>query len=195
MANISSVCVYCGSSFGHVSRHRERAARLGRVLAERGLTLVYGGGGVGLMGALAQACLAAGGTVIGVLPRFLMRKERGLRALTRLEVVDSMHARKERMFELADAFIVLPGGFGTLDETFEVLTWKQLGLHDKPIVLVDSDGYWRPLRALMDRIVEDGFAPARAHHLLRFVPTIEEALATLLEAPEPAIAPSSPGRL
>ena len=195
MAKISSVCVYCGSSFGHVSRHRERAIRLGRALAERGLTLVYGGGGVGLMGALAQACLAAGGTVIGVLPRFLIRKERGLRALTRLEVVDSMHARKERMFALADAFIVLPGGFGTLDETFEVLTWKQLGLHDKPIVLVDSEGYWGPLHALMDRIVEDGFAPARAHHLLRFAETVEEALMTVLEAPEPAIAPSAPGRL
>lgn len=195
MAKISSVCVYCGSSFGHDSRRRDEAARLGRRLAEDGITLVYGGGNVGLMGALAQASLAAGGRVIGILPRFLMRQEKGLRSLTRLEVVESMHARKERMFALADGFIVLPGGIGTLDETFEVLTWRQLGLHDKPIALVDSNGYWRPLLALLEGLVAEGFAPARMLELFRVADSAEEALASLLEAPEPAIAPTAPERL
>src|SRR6202166_3224495 len=119
MVKVSSVCVFCGSSFGHDRRHRDDAVRLGQALAEHGLTLIYGGGGIGLMGALAQASLAAGGEVIGILPSFLARQEKGLKALTRLEIVDSMHARKERMFALADAFLVLPGGLGTLDETFE----------------------------------------------------------------------------
>lgn len=179
MAKVSSVCVFCGSSFGHDRRHRDDAVRLGQALAEHGLTLIYGGGGIGLMGALAQASLAAGGEVIGILPSFLARQEKGLKALTRLEIVDSMHVRKERMFALADAFLVLPGGLGTLDETFEVLTWKQLGLHDKPIVLVDLGGYWRPLRALIAHLMEQGFAPARAGQFLHVVPSIEEALASL----------------
>ena len=162
MARISSVCVYCGSSFGRDSRHRDDALRLGHALATAGITLVYGGGGVGLMGALAKACLNAGGKVVGILPSFLMREEKGLAGLSELEIVDSMHERKERMFALADAFIVLPGGLGTLDETFEVLTWKQLGLHKKPIVLVDAGGYWQRLRALIQHLVDEGFAPESA---------------------------------
>jgi uncharacterized protein (TIGR00730 family) len=189
MAKVSSVCVFCGSAFGHDPRHRDDAVRLGQALAEHGLTLIYGGGGVGLMGALAQASLAAGGEVIGVLPGFLERREKGLKALSRLEVVDSMHARKERMFALADAFIVLPGGLGTLDETFEVLTWKQLGLHDKPIVLVDLGGYWRPLRALIAHLVEQGFAPANAEQFLGVVATVEETLANLLKRTRAAPTP------
>ena len=180
MAKISSVCVYCGSSFGRDRRHRQDAVRLGQALAAHGLTLVYGGGGVGLMGALAEASLAAGGRVVGILPSFLVREEKGLKGLSELEVVDSMHARKERMFALADAFIVLPGGLGTLDETFEVLTWKQLGLHDKPVVLVDSGGYWQDLRRLIAHLVEEGFAPERAERFLHVVPGIEEALAYIL---------------
>ena len=195
MIKVSSVCVFCGSSFGHDRRHRDDAVRLGQALAEHGLTLIYGGGGIGLMGALAQASLAAGGEVIGILPSFLARQEKGLKALTRLEIVDSMHARKERMFALADAFLVLPGGLGTLDETFEVLTWKQLGLHDKPIVLVDLGGYWRPLRALIAHLVEEGFAPARAGQFLRVVPSIEEALASLSKLARAGPAPAAGGRL
>lgn len=195
MAKISTVSVYCGSSFGHDGRRRKEAVLLGRLLAEGGLALVYGGGNVGLMGALAQASLAAGGTVIGILPRFLMRKEQGLTSLTRLEVVDSMHARKERMFALADGFIVLPGGIGTLDELFEVLTWKQLGLHDKPIVLVDGGGYWRPLLDLLEHLVDAGFAPRRTLALLRVVDSVEAALVSLSSAPEPAVTPVSPERL
>ena len=192
---LSSVCVYCGSSFGQSVRHREAAARLGALLAERGITLVYGGGGIGLMGTLAQATLAAGGQVVGVIPRFLKRAERGLRQLTRLEVVESMHARKARMFALADAFIVLPGGFGTLDETVEMLTWRQLGLHDKPIVLIDLDGYWQPLRHIAEHIVAAGFAQPSTRRLLCLASGPEAALELLAEAPEPAISPAAPERL
>ncbi|HUI18649.1 MAG TPA: TIGR00730 family Rossman fold protein [Alphaproteobacteria bacterium] len=195
MAKVSSVCVFCGSSFGHDHRHRDDAVRLGQALAEHGLTLIYGGGGIGLMGALAQASLAAGGEVIGILPSFLARQEKGLKALTRLEIVDSMHVRKERMFALADAFLVLPGGLGTLDETFEVLTWKQLGLHQKPIVLVDLRGYWRPLRGLIAHLVEEGFAPARAEQFLRVVPSIEEALASLKKLARAESTPAADERL
>ena len=192
---LTSICVYCGSSFGQSPRYRNAAARLGALLAERKITLVFGGGGVGLMGALAQAALSAGGEVVGVIPRFLRRAERGLDRLTRLEVVESMHARKERMFALADAFIVLPGGFGTLDETVEMLTWRQLGLHDKPIVLIDLDGYWHPLSRLADHILESGFAQPSTRRLLCLVPSPEAAIATLAEAPEPAISPAAPERL
>ena len=187
MARISSVCVYCGSSFGRDSRHRDDALRLGHALATAGITLVYGGGGVGLMGTLAKACLNAGGKVVGILPSFLMREEKGLAGLSELEIVDSMHERKERMFALADAFVVLPGGLGTLDETFEVLTWKQLGLHKKSIVLVDAGGYWQRLRALIQHLVDEGFAPESAQSFFHAVPTIEAALDYLLaQAAAPA---------
>lgn len=195
MVTVSTVCVYCGSSLGRDGRFREEAARLGWLMAERGITLVYGGGGIGLMGALAKATLAAGGRVIGVIPQFLERSEKRLSGLTQLEVVGSMHERKERMFALADAFIVLPGGFGTLDETFEILTWKQLGLHDKPVVMIDLDGYWRPLRQVIEHVIERGFAPPGTLHLLRLVPSVEAAFAALAEAGEPAVAPSPPERL
>jgi uncharacterized protein (TIGR00730 family) len=195
MATLSSVCVFCGSSPGFAPRHREAAAELGALLAARGITLVYGGGGVGLMGTLAQACLAEGGTVIGVIPRFLQRAEKGLRELTRLEVVESMHERKERMYLLADGFIVLPGGLGTLDEAFEVITWKQLGLHDKPLVVVDLDGYWRPLLDLLGHIVEAGFASPSMLPLIQAAPSVEAALDALASAPQPALAPGAPERL
>jgi len=195
MVKVSSVCVYCGSSAGHDTRHRLAAVQLGRLLAERAITLVYGGGGVGMMGILAEATLSAGGQVVGIIPRFLERAEKGVHTLTRLEIVDSMHERKERMFALADAFIVLPGGIGTLDEAFEILTWKQLALHDKPIVLVDLEGYWRPLETLIGHVVTEGFAHPRIHDLFQLVPSVEAALAAIAAAPQPAVAPVSPERL
>lgn len=195
MVKLSSVCVYSGSSVGRDRRYRELAARLGRLLAERGITLVYGGGGVGLMAVLAEASLAAGGEVVGVIPRFLKRAEKGLRRLTRLEVVESMHERKARMYELADAFIVLPGGIGTLDEAIEMLTWKQLGLHDKPIVFVDSDGYWQPFVKLVEHAIAHGFVQPSVLRMFALVPTVEAALAALLEAPPPAVAPAESERL
>ncbi len=195
MAKLSSVCVYCGSSPGHDARHREAAALLGRLLAERGIALVYGGGGVGLMGALAAASLAAGGEVIGVIPDFLRKREQGRIVPTRIEVVASMHERKERMFALSDAFIVLAGGLGTLDETFEVLTWKQLGLHDKPIALVDIDGYWQPLVRMLERVVEAGFADARILRRFLVATSVEAALAAILAAPRAAKPAAPPERL
>ncbi len=159
------LCVFCGSNAGHDPRYRNAAEALGRLLAGRGIELVYGGGNVGLMGIIADACLAAGGTVIGVIPEALLGKEVAgrhvdHRALTRLEVVASMHARKARMAELADGFIALPGGFGTFEEFCEILTWGQLGFHVKPTGLLNVNGFYDPLLAMFDRAVEDGFLRA-----------------------------------
>ncbi|MBN8464356.1 MAG: TIGR00730 family Rossman fold protein [Dechloromonas sp.] len=159
------LCVFCGSNAGHDPRYRNAAEALGRLLAGRGIELVYGGGNVGLMGTIADACLAAGGTVIGVIPEALLGKEVAgrhvdHRALTRLEVVASMHARKARMAELADGFIALPGGFGTFEEFCEILTWGQLGFHVKPTGLLNVNGFYDPLLAMFDRAVEDGFLRA-----------------------------------
>ena len=156
------LCVFCGSNAGHDPIYRAEAERLGRLLAGRGIELVYGGGNVGLMGTVADACLAAGGTVIGVIPEALMGKEVAgrpvdHRSLTRLEVVDSMHTRKARMAELADGFIALPGGFGTFEEFCEILTWGQLGFHAKPTGLLNVNGFYDPLLAMFDRAVADGF--------------------------------------
>ena len=152
-----AVCVYCGSSAGSNPVYAEGAARLGARLATENLTLVYGGGNVGLMGLVADAALAAGGEVIGVIPEQLVGWEVAHQGLTRLEIVATMHERKARMFDLSDAFIALPGGFGTLDEMFEMLTWRQLGLGDKPCAFLDVDGFYTPLIAMLDRMVEERF--------------------------------------
>ena len=157
MGELRSVCVYCGSNAGSRPAYAERAAQLGERLAREGLTLVYGGGNVGLMGIVADAALAAGGEVVGVIPQQLMRWEVAHTGLTRLEVVANMHERKARMFDLSDAFIALPGGFGTLDEMFEMLTWRQLGLGDKPCAFLDVDGFFEPLMAMLDRMVAERF--------------------------------------
>lgn len=155
-----SVCVYCGSNAGARPVYAERATQLGARLAGEGLTLVYGGGNVGLMGIVADAALAAGGEVVGVIPEQLVGWEVAHRGLTRLEVVANMHERKARMFDLADAFVALPGGFGTLDEMFEMLTWRQLGLGNKPCAFLDVDGFYAPLVAMMDRMVAERFLHA-----------------------------------
>jgi uncharacterized protein (TIGR00730 family) len=152
-----AVCVYCGSNAGARPAYAERAAILGMRLAREGLALVYGGGNVGLMGIVADAALAAGGEVVGVIPEQLMRWEVAHTGLTRLEVVANMHERKARMFDLSDAFIALPGGFGTLDEMFEMLTWRQLGLGDKPCAFLDVDGFFEPLMTMLDRMVAERF--------------------------------------
>lgn len=151
------ICVFCGSSFGMRPEYEAHARFLGRELAGRGIGLVYGGGRVGLMGAVADAVLEAGGEVIGVIPEFLMRKEVGHNHLTELIVVESMHARKAKMSELAEAFIALPGGFGTFEEFFEVLTWAQLGMHSKPIGLLDTDGFYGPLTLFLRHTALQGF--------------------------------------
>ena len=154
---MKSVCVYCGSSIGARPVYAQRAAALGTRLADEGLALVYGGGNVGLMGVVADAALAAGGEVIGVIPEQLVGWEVAHEGLTRLEIVATMHERKARMFDLSDAFVALPGGFGTLDEMFEMLTWRQLGLGDKPCAFLDVDGYFAPLMAMLDRMLQEGF--------------------------------------
>jgi len=162
LSRLRAVCVYCGSSVGRKPVYAERAALLGARLAREGLALVYGGGNVGLMGIAADAALAAGGEVIGVIPEQLVGWEVAHRGLTRLEIVATMHERKARMFDLSDAFVAMPGGFGTLDEMFEMLTWRQLGLGDKPCAFLDVDGYYTPLVAMLDRMLEEGFL--RAEH-------------------------------
>ena len=154
---IHSVCVFCGSSIGRRPEYRRAAEELGALLAKRNIRLIYGGGNVGLMGAVADACLAAGGAVTGVIPQALGDKELAHWGLTELHVVKSMHERKALMAELAGAFIALPGGFGTFEEFFEVLTWTQLGLQRKACGLVNVLGYYDSLLALADRAAEDGF--------------------------------------
>jgi uncharacterized protein (TIGR00730 family) len=183
MQNIRRVCVYCGSSGAVEAQFREAASELGACLATAGIELVYGGGRVGLMGLLADAVLAARGKVTGVIPARLRDAEAGHMGVTELVVVSSMHERKRLMAERADAFAILPGGIGTLDEMFEILSWKQLALHDKPILLVDIGGYWAPLRALLDHIIDNGFAHPRTRGLLRVVPNIAALMAALSEEP------------
>jgi uncharacterized protein (TIGR00730 family) len=183
MTEIRSLCVLCGSREGNDPAYREAAIRLGTLMARRGVRLVYGGGSIGLMGVIADAVLSAGGEVIGVIPDFLVRYEVGHRRLTELIITESMHDRKRRMFEMADAFVVLPGGLGTLDETFEIVTWKQIRLHDCPIVVLDVAGYWAPLRALIEATVGAAFAHESVRELLTFVDRPDDVLAVLAQAP------------
>jgi len=157
--------------------------RLGELLAQEGIAMVYGGGGVGLMGLVANAALKAGGKVVGVIPRFLLQREAGHPALTETVVVETMHERKLAMFERSDAFVVLPGGIGTLEELFEVLSWRTLGLHTKPIVIVDQGGYWQPLAALLRSCVEGGFADRSHLDLVAFVEDIDQLLPALAAMP------------
>jgi uncharacterized protein (TIGR00730 family) len=165
------------------SRYRDAATTLGRLAAEAGVEIIYGGGHVGLMGLLADAALAAGGRVIGIIPSHLYDREVGHAGLSELIVVASMHERKQRMFELADAFVTLPGGLGTLDETIEIMTWKQLGLHDKPLVIVDIAGYWLPFTALVDHAIDSGFTTAAARNYFRVVSRVEDVLSVIAALP------------
>ncbi len=190
MAAINRLCVYCGSSRGTDDRYREAAVRLGTLIAEAGIELVYGGGRVGLMGLIADAALARNGRVTGVIPGHLHDREVA-HPNARLVIVASMHERKQRLFDLADGFVTLPGGLGTLDETIEIVTWKQLGLHDKPIVVVDVEGYWAPFAALVEHTIAHGFAPAAARDYFRTVASVAEVLPALAAMPEPSIAGDS----
>jgi uncharacterized protein (TIGR00730 family) len=185
MAVIKRLCVYCGSSTGVDANYREAAARLGTLLAGSGVELVYGGGRVGLMGVLADAALAAGGRVTGIVPSHLHEREAAHRGVQTLIVVASMHERKQRMFELADAFAVLPGGLGTLDETIEMLTWRQLGLHGKPVIIADVAGYWAPLIGLFEHAIARGFAAASSREFYRAVARVEDVLPALAALPQP----------
>lgn len=181
MVSIPSVCVFCGSKIGAEPRYKAAAIATGTGIADRGWRLVYGGGGVGLMNETADAALAGGAPVIGVIPQFLMEFEAGHGGLTDLIVTDGMHDRKQIMFNLAGAFVILPGGVGTLDETMEILTWKQLQRHSKPIIIVNEGGYWTPMLEMMNKIVEGGFMGQNTIELLQIVDTVPEAFELLEE--------------
>jgi uncharacterized protein (TIGR00730 family) len=166
----TSICVFCGASSGLRPIYVEAAKDLGAVIARNGWRLVYGAGDVGLMGEVARAAIGAGAASLGVIPAHLLGREQGKRDLTTLVVTEDMHERKKVMFMNSDLVAVLPGGAGSLDEFFEVLTWAQIGLHAKPIFLINADGYWQPLLALIDHVIAEGFADAALRGLFTVVP-------------------------
>ena len=185
MTKISSLCVFCGSKTGQDPAHGAAAQRLGELMAARGVTLVYGGGRIGLMGIVADAVLAGGGRVIGVIPEFLKDLEVGNDSVSEQIVTESMHERKTRMFELADGFVVLPGGLGTLDETLEIVTWKQLRIHSKPVVVLNSGGYWSALSDLVRSTIDGGFAHPAVEELFTVVDAADDVFKALAAQPEP----------
>ena len=180
-----SVCVYCGSRMGSRAEYAAAAEELGTALAARGWRLVYGAGDVGLMGVVAKAAQAGGGETLGVIPQHLLAREVGRRDLTRFVVTENMHERKKVMFMNSHATVVLPGGAGTLDEFFEVVTWAQLGLHARPIVLLAVEGYWQPLVALIDHVIAEGFAEPGLRRLFQVAATPDEAVALIATALSP----------
>ena len=158
MTAIKTLCVYCGSARGREPSYIAAAQELGRELGQRGIRLVYGGARIGMMGEVADSALKSGSEVIGIIPEHLQTSEVGHSGITELKVVESMHVRKKLMFDLSDAFAVLPGGYGTLDELFEIITWRMLKLHAKPVVVLNIDGYWNAFEALIDQLIDQGFA-------------------------------------
>ena len=182
MVAMRAICVFCGSSSPPDPRYADAARGLGALLAGQSIDLVYGGGRVGLMGAVADAALAAGGRVFGVIPAGLFDREVAHRELTELHEVGSMHERKRLMYDMSDGFIALPGGLGTLDELAEVTTWSQLGLHAKPVVLLDVDEFWDPLVALLDRMVSVGLLKPANRELIQRAHSPDDALATVSSA-------------
>lgn len=177
-----SICVFCGSRDWRNPSHADEAEAFGRALAEAGWRLVYGAGDVGLMGRVARSAQAAGGQTFGVIPVHLFDREVGKRDLTTFVVTENMHERKKIMFMNSDAIVVLPGGAGSLDEFFEVLTWRQLGLHTKPIFLLSTDGFWAPLTALIDHVIAEGFAEGSLRDYIRVVPDVPAVMAALRAA-------------
>lgn len=176
LTKLNSVAVFCGASSGALPVWAEAAAELGRGLGDRGIRLVYGGGSVGLMGTVANAAMASGGDVIGVIPEFLTRREVAHHGVSNLEVTDSMHTRKMRMFNLSDAFVSFAGGLGTLDETFEILTWKQLGQHNKPILVCDVAGSAHALLGAIEASISMGFARPEIRDLYEVVTSVPALL-------------------
>lgn len=183
------ICVFCGSSPGKNPAYARSARETGAALAARGIELVYGGGRVGMMGVVADSVLAAGGTAIGVIPRALEEREIAHQGLTTLHVVGSMHERKALMAELSDAFLALPGGFGTFEEFCEVITWSQLGIHRKPCGLLNVTGYYDPLISMFDRSVEAGFVSPLNRTIVRAAENVEEILDLLAQPLAPTGAP------
>ena len=173
------VCVFCGSAPGARPDYARAAEALGRAIAARGMGLVFGGGAVGLMGIVSQAAMEAGAPVTGIIPHGLVMREAGNHDLTDLRIVASMHERKAMMAEMSDGFLVLPGGFGTLEEAVEALTWLQLGIHSKPVVFIDTLGYWRPLMAMLDHMVAEGFLRPETRATAMLAPDPDAALDAL----------------
>jgi uncharacterized protein (TIGR00730 family) len=179
---IRSVCVYCGSKTGKRTDFVQATRQVGSDIAKAGLKLIYGGGGTGLMGVLARAALAEGGYVTGIIPAFLREAEAAFDEVNELVITASMHERKQRMFELADGFMVLPGGIGTLEETVEMITWRQLGQHLYPVIIVNIDGYWNPLVQLLTHFVAEEFTGRELTDFFRVVTRAEDAVPALLNA-------------
>ena len=195
MAKLKNVCVYCGSAKGSNPAYAQAARALGSALAREKIRLVYGGGGIGMMGEIARGVEDAGGKVLGIIPDFLVAREHAAQGRREIVRVRDMHERKRTMFERADAFVALPGGIGTLEEFFEVLSWRTLGLHTKPIVILDVGGYWQPLAQLLLSCVEGGFAD-RAHlDVVAFIDRLDDLLPTLARMPRRDIAEKALDRL
>lgn len=173
---IQSLCVYCGSKAGNDPDFAHIAVDFGRILANHQITLVYGGGAVGLMGLMARSTLSSGGTAIGIIPEHLDQMEITQPGLTELHIVQSMHLRKQLMFEKSDAFIALPGSIGTIDELIEIITWRQLGLHDKPVIIVNLKNYWGPFITLIDHVIAQGFATMATRRLFDVVTSIDDVI-------------------
>ncbi|WCL89626.1 MULTISPECIES: TIGR00730 family Rossman fold protein [Streptomyces] len=190
-----SLCVFCGAGTGARPSHAQLAAQLGRTCAGQGIRVVYGAGGVGLMGALSDAVLAEKGKIVGVIPQALMDREYGRTDLTDLRIVQSMHARKALMHRLSDAFIALPGGYGTLEELFEITAWAQLRLHQKPIVLLDCDGFFEPLRRMLDHARDEGFISPADRLLVQHASTVKDALRKAAQLPYASAAAEGAPRL
>lgn len=176
---IKKLCVFCGASDAVEPHFLEHGKQFGKMMAERNIRLVYGGGDCGMMGAVANSVMKAGGEVTGVFPKFLNEYESEHTSLTEMIMVEDMHTRKWKMFEESDGIAVLPGGFGTLDESFEVITWKQLGRHEKPIIINNYQGYWNALVSLKEHIIENGFAKPETRDLYKVVDSLEEVFEAL----------------
>lgn len=184
MTKLTALCVFCGSRLGTDPDHAKASQALGRMLGEQGVRLVYGGGGIGLMAEVANATIAAGGEVTGIIPEFLRAYEVGVVDGADEVVVAGMHERKAKMFEISDAFVVLPGGLGTLDESIEITTWKQLQQHNKPIIFVNTNGYWDPYFALIDRVVDGGFGHHKVKDLFQVVDDVADVFSAIASAPD-----------
>lgn len=186
MNDPEAICVFCGSRAGNDPSYGTEAAKLGAMLAEKGIRLVYGGGEIGLMGIVVKAALKAGGKVTGVIPKFLLEYEVGNPNVDDFITVDTMHERKAIMFDRSDAFVVLPGGIGTLDETLEITTWKQLHQHNKPIVVVNINGCWDSLLSVFDSVIDKGFAHPSIKDLITVVGSVDDVFDAIASAPEPS---------
>jgi uncharacterized protein (TIGR00730 family) len=191
MTKIKSICVYCGSRTGNKKDFADLALSVGKILGQNNINLIYGGGNVGLMGIVATSVMDHGGKVHGIIPTHLDKTEKSHENITKLTVVDNMHQRKRLMFDQSDAFLVLPGSIGTLDETIEAITWRQLKLHDKPIIILDHNGYWQPFIALLKNIICHEFTSSETMDLFHVVGKADDVLPLLESLPEPKIDPKN----